>query len=300
MHPASRQKSGNQAKLSARNRHILLIAAAMTSLFVVRSAQAEPEMTPFEEAVAHFKAGEYARAAPAFHIAYSRDSKPVLLYNAALSEQRSDQLDLAQRDYKRVLSRTDLHPKIAERARAGLAEVEAAIAARANPSTGAVETQPKAAAAATPAPTPAPTAAPPSVPPAPASAKPATAPVDAAVDAGSAGNWQGTAGWAGVGIGAVLTGVGGWLLASWSADEAAFLKGLERKDGKVTNLSNEAFRSKWDELGGQHNLALATTISGVVFAGAGVWLLLTAPSPNTPNTLTLRPTGRGAALCLRF
>lgn len=316
MHPADRQKMSNGAL--ARGTRSLLTVAAILSLAIAATASAKPELTPFEEAVAHFKAGEYARAAPAFHIAYSRDSKPVLLFNAALSEQRSNQLELAQRDYKRVLSRTDLHPKIAERARKGLAEVEAALAAagkgppeplQPKPEAGItapVAPKPEPEPAAKPAPKPEPNPAPKPAPTAAAPARPAPGPAADAkgarpppvgVKAGASATWQATAGWAGVGLGAVLTGLGGWLLTSWSADETAFLDSLERKDGKVVNLSGEAFQGRWDELGSQRNVALATTIGGLAVAGAGAALLLTT---SASKSATLLPAGRGVALRLLF
>ena len=301
MNSANGKRTRSQPGLSGRRWHIVLAALAASSMWLASPALSAPEMTPFEEAVAHFKAGEYARAAPAFHIAYSRDPKPVLLFNAALSEQRSNQFDLARRDYKRVLSRKDLHPKIAARARKGLAEVEAALAGPVPPPTVAAIVQPKPAAAAPTAPKATPKTPPPAVAATAPQAAPQSAPVAAArpdvVGVGKSAGWQTPAGWAGVGLGAVLTGLGGWLLATWSADEAAYLDGLERKDNKIVNVSNESFQAEWDKLDGQHNVALATTISGVVLAGAGAWLLLTAPAP---GTLTLSPTGRGMTVGVLF
>ena len=287
--------------MDCRPSYALVLAVA---LFVAAPAPAtaNPPKTPFEEAVAHFKAGEYARAAPAFHIAYSRDSKPVLLFNAALSEQRSNQLELAQRDYKRVLARTDLHPKIAERARAGLAAVEAALAAAAG--TGASTPPRPKPVVVVPAPTtkPAPeqpvagAARPPG-----ASAKPGAAGPDPVIaESAPGGGWHKPVGWAAVGVGGVLVGVGGWLLASWSADEAEFNEGLTRKDGdggKVSNISREAYQARWNELGAQRNGALATTLTGVAAAGAGAWLLWSAPED---KAVTVLPVGRGFALRLAF
>ncbi len=244
----------------------LSVAGALLASQVMAVADKPADKTAFKRAAAHFKAGEYAQAAPLFHIAYTANAKPVLLFNAALSEQRADQLEAAARDYRRVLKLKDVHPKIMARTRKELALVEATLATRKpslpapQPVKGAPET-------------------------------PTTVRKDAA-------GWQGPAGWAGVGVGAALVGVGGWLLTGVAAEQAELDDLTAQQDGgKVKGISYEEYHRRDQDNASNEALGIVSLATGLCAVGGGAWLLLSQPDS---TALHLRPHGRGLALRVSF
>ena len=105
--------------------------------------------------------------------------------------------------------------------------------------------------------------------------------------------------WVGVGTGVALVGVGGWLLADWSVDQADLDKRLQKgPNGKISGIAFDVYRAEQDRIdtvgiGGAASLGV-----GVVVAGLGAWMLLTAP--DAPVSLAPNIGNRGFVATLRF
>ena len=102
-------------------------------------------------------------------------------------------------------------------------------------------------------------------------------------------------------MGAVLSGVAGWLLASWSSDQDAMDEKMadKNKAGHVVGIDEQTYKTEQNDLNSRVNLGVATTAIGVAALGAGAWMLLTAP-----DDVALAPLpaagGKGIAFLVRF
>lgn len=250
---------------------IAVVAAAWISASA--AAQSAPTVpSAFERAAGHFKAEQYDLAAPLFHEAYKADPRPVFLFNAALAEQRAGQLEAARRHFEAVLAIEGVHPKIAERSRAALAEIDQ------------VSAKPV---ASEPPPAVKPQGAPPAAPSPPPRVKQEEPPQ----------GWRSPVGWGGVGVGVLLAGVGGWMVSVALADDQALRDRLTRVEGKVAGLDSASYRQERDDIASRWNLGVGLAGLGVLAGATGVWMLATAPDG---ARVTLWQDGRGLSLKLAF
>jgi tetratricopeptide (TPR) repeat protein len=255
---------------------LLLLHAPMAAA----QTPAPPARSAWELAAHHYKNGEYAKAAPLFHTAFEMDPQPVYLFNAALSELKAGQLPEAERDFNRVLGLKDVHPKIAERARESLAELEAA---RDREAAGRPPLEK-------------PEGAPPPEE-KPRAGEPQQAARSPPVAVSRTGSWRPAVGWGLVGTGALLVGVGVWLQVAASR-EAADLDSLvgKKSGGLVAGIDYQSYSRRMDSVDRDRLLGWSGIGVGLVAAGAGLWLALGEDAARA----TLSPSPGGAVLTLGF
>jgi len=246
---------------------IALFTAASTAWVGV--AFATPAESAYELGVHHYKKGDYAKAAGLFRDAYKLDpTKAVYLYNAGRAEHKRGELQAALKTYREVLEHKQLEPAIELRARRFSDEVEAALKAR--EAKAAAQAQARAAEAAR---------------------------LKKQQELAAAVRTRKYMGYGGVGAGAALLGVGGWLLASWSADQAALDDRVDKKDasGKVIGISSDAYTAEQDRIDLLGISGAAAAGVGVVAAGLGAWWLLSADAP-ADVSISPDPVNRGLLL----
>lgn len=91
--------------------------------------------------------------------------------------------------------------------------------------------------------------------------------------------------------GAILAGVG-------KAQEASFYQALNVQNGKVTGTLTDhaAAVSQANAIGSRETTGVILTVAGVVAAGLGVYLVLSAPS----TRVAIVPDGQGVRVGWRF
>ncbi len=301
----------------------LLVAAVAVPLAAfgqaggAADAGGETALSAHKLATHMYKTGDFKEAAKLYHTAYRLDPQPAFLFNAARSEQRLMMLEVAEAHFKELIALPNLDAATRSRATLHLDEVKAVRAALARAKTA---TRPVVDGAAGAPPPPESTKAPathaaenPSGAGAPsatakdvaAAASATTKDVAAAPSAAAAtvaappSDWQGTAGWAALGSGAVLAGVGVWLLVSYSSDQAALDKRRTavNDQGKSVDISYEQYEQEQQALWTQSGLGIGASAVGLAAAGAGAWMLWSAPQP---AAVAIVPMGRGAKLAWRF
>ena len=228
-----------------------------------------------------YKTGNFKQAAELYHTAFKIDPQPAFLFNAARSEQRLMLLDVAEKHFKQVLQLKGLDERTRSRAKMHLQEIAAVrkVVASAKASSAKPATPPAGKNEARPAPT-----------------KPV---MPSTTLAAGQGTWKAPAGWASVGTGAVLTGVGAWLLISYMSDQTALDERQDKVngDGKVLGISYDKYEEEQQALWTRRGLGIGATGVGLAAAGVGAWMLLTAPED---NPVAILPTARGALLVWRF
>lgn len=226
----------------------------------------------------HYKKEEYAKAAALFMQAYSIQQNVFFLFNAARAEQRAMNLDAAEKHFKACLDTAGAPDKVLSRSRLHLAEIESVRAALAK---ARAEEERKNAAKLAQAQKAAQTAA-------AALKQKNEEPVDA---------WKTPAGWAAVGVGGALLGVGGWLALSYAADQEALNEKthITNDDGKVIGIDFETYDGEQARLNDRAFWRSTLLVTGAAVAGAGAWMLLTAPEQR--SSLRLVPAG-GRSLAL--
>ena len=239
-----------------------------------------------------YKNGNFKKAAELYHTAYNIDPQPAFLFNAARSEQRLVLLDVAEKHFKQLLELKGLDDATRKRTQMHLQEITAVRKAMA----ALKPAPPSPSVAGEPQPVPAPPQ-PLTTGQTPDAATGAAIP-DATVTAGG-GAWKAPVGWTSIGTGAVLTGVGAWLLVSYLGDQEA-LDGRRAKvndQGRVLGISYEKYEQEQQSLWTQQGLGAAAAGVGLAAMGVGAWMLATAP---VDATLAIAPAARGATLTWRY
>ena len=107
----------------------LAVAALAVALVIPASSAAaegpaaEAAMGALKLARHHYGKGEYKRASALFHQAFELNPLADFLYNAARAEQRAFELDLAERDFKRLLELPDASAEVQRRSKLHLTEI---------------------------------------------------------------------------------------------------------------------------------------------------------------------------------
>ena len=246
-----------------------------------------------------YKAGDFKKAAELYHTAYKIDPQPAFLFNAARSEQRLVMLDVAEKHFKQLLALKDLDERTRTRTKMHLQEIAAVRKAMAVAQAKAAALAAKAAANPASKPPAKPANKPVAKPAAATAPKPAAAAIPAVTATAGDGAWKAPAGWASLGTGVVLTGLGGWLLISYLGDQATLDEQREKlgPDGKVVGISHEKYEQDQQALWTRRGLGYGAAGVGLAAVGVGAWMLLTAPAD---ATVTLAPAGRGVTLAWRF
>jgi len=227
---------------------------------------AEQGLAAFQLGVSLYRKAEYGKAAGLFHTAFGLDPKPVYLFNAARSEHKGGFLDDALRDYDRCTKVAGADAKVVAKA----AELARGIRA---------ERKKKAA------------------------AEQALRDQKAAAlkKAAEAHAWRTPTGWAGVGVGALLIGVGSWMILSASSERDDLNKKLDNKDkdGLYVDIDYETYDSQMNDLDQRSAIGVTAAVGGLAVAGVGAWLAFS--TPDAPAVaLTPAWNGRGLRLSLRF
>ena len=250
-----------------------------------------------------YKAGDFKKAAELYHTAFKINPQPAFLFNAARSEQRIMLLDEAEKHFEQVLtlvglddrtrSRTKMHLQEIATVRKALASAQAKAAAAKKPE---VKQTPKPVVKPTPKPEVKPAPKPVKAPVAEGPVKAAQPPVTVTTGQGA---WQGTAGWASLGTGVVLAGIGGWLLISYMGDQTALDQKQETLDGagKVADISFEEYEEEQQSLWTRRGLGAGAVGIGLAAVGVGAWMLATAPED---KPVVIAPSAGGATLAWRF
>ena len=254
------------------------------------SKYTEAAMAQLNIARLFYKENKFKQAAVAFHQAYALQKRVEFLFNAARSEQRAMQLDLAAKHFRECLAVKDAPEAVLHRAKVHLGEIEGMQAALRK----ARESGQKAAETKKPAETkdPAKTAV------TTKPVEPVKAPAGPPV-----GAWKTTAGWSSVAAGALLLGVGGYLAASYSSRQQDLDAKIGDRDAndKVKGIDFKTYTAEQNSLNTTAALGTTSLVFGVAAAGAGAWMLLTAPSEPAQPNITLAPTGaRSMVLSLTF
>lgn len=222
------------------------------------SSQARQAMAAFERAAGHYEGGRFSQAASLFHRAWELDPQPEYIYNAARAEHRDGRLEAAERDYRRCLELKGADQVIRKRAEGYLNEIvtareraAAAAAARPPPASGGEKG------------------------PAPAG------PLAGDVKAGEAGAWKPAAGWASLGAGVLVAGVGTW---AWlrSEGEQSDLDGRlaqENAAGLIVGTDYQTYADDQRRIRTWRRAGMAGAVTGGLLMAAGAWWLWTAPEP---------------------
>ena len=260
----------------------------------------------------HYGEKRYKEAAKLFHQAYSLHPLPGFLFNAARSEQRAFQLDLAEKHYKEVLLLKDLDAKTRKRATFHLGEVvemrkrlaeERAAGTREQRAKDEkalrkdqIRAKPKPAVAVAPAPPKAPEKT-------SGGATPPAVPVRAT---GAA--WKTPAGLSAalLGVAGVAAGIYLHLSAETDIEKLESDLGQKNADGKIIGLSKEAYDKRTADIEGLQGTGWLAVGVGTVALGAGAWMLLTRSDSGAEKTalggprLQVGSDLRSVALTLRF
>ena len=259
-------------------------AAALAVVLVVPAGGAAAEGPAAEAAMGalklarhHYGKGEYKRAAALFHQAFELNPLADFLYNAARAEQRAFELDLAERDFKRLLQLPDASAEVQRRSKLHLAEIAE--------SRGAMARREKEVRARL--------------------AKDSAAQADdaklaaVAVPKRSDGvGWQAPTGWALSGLGAVTLGAAAWLAVSAVSDQDALDKRTAKDAyGLIRGISLADYQARKTGIDGQIDLSRILVGAGAAATVAGVWLLWRSPGKGSARLVPMAG-GRGLALRL--
>ncbi len=239
----------------------------------VAVAGTEASAALLKVAAAEYAAGQFEKAAAHFLTCFDVDAKNLsCLFNAARAEQRSFQLDKAEKHYLLYLDLNKADAAGRKRAQIHLDEVREVRA----------QLKKQAAANATP---PGPERKPPEVVavPRPPEAKPAevkVTPPTIGQDAPTpAGSWKRTAGWASVGVGAALVVTGVALVVQGSGQQTKLDAETDKtQSGFISGIGYDDYVKRQESINGRMRLGTALLGIGVAAAGAGGWLVATAPA----------------------
>ena len=254
----------------------LLRVAAVTAVTLLLAAvprfslgqEADPAKAAYALALHHYKAGDFKKAAPIFHQAYSIRQLPVFLFNAARSEQKSGQFQAAKKSYEKLLQSKDLPEQISVKARGYLEEVTAELKKKeqAEAARRAAERQRK-----------------------------------LAQRAAASASTRKLIAWGTLGGGALLLGAGGYFLATWASGQAALDDQVADRDGgDVVGISFEAYTAEQDRLDRTGLIGGAAFGVGAVAAGLGAWLAFSGGNDKAAQTSSLYFTGREVRWQVRF
>lgn len=254
---------------------LLVVATAWPAGDTLAQAGDNVAMGVHQLATQTYQAGDFEKAAELYHTAFKISPQPAYLFNAARSEQRLMKLDVAEKHFRQVLTFPGLDARTRARCDLHLQEIAAVrkvvASARAEASSvtkrGAGDRPLKA----TPPPT-------------------MTA---------AASGWKTPVGWATVGTGAVLTGVGGWLLGSYLGDQTILDQRQEKLDAeqKVMDISYDEYKREQQALWTRRDLGIGTAGIGLAAVSVGIWMLVAAPEDKAP---ALASTPRCARLVWHF
>lgn len=224
-----------------------------------------------QRATEAYQAGDYKKAAGLYHRLYMMaPDRPVSLYNAARIEEKMEEYELAARHYGEFLTAAKPdHPKYAlgkARFDAVNARLEAnrakAEMARLKEQAQRREVEDRATA------------------PLPQPVDPA-APQAQVRETAQGGSWKRPAGWAVTIVGGLALAGGGALLYVGSADKATLDDELAAADKQYGDpyhdVTVQEARTRQDDIDATNTLGVIAAVSGAVFAGAGIWMLATAP-----------------------
>lgn len=245
----------------------------------------EPALAAVKLAKHHYGQSNYKEAARLFHQAYGIQPLADFLYNAARAEQRAFDLDAAEQHYEQVLKIKAVSPDVIARVRLHLRELResrSVMAAREK------ALKDKLGAAMTP----------PSTEKAP---RVAVGPVKAADVAKQADpSWRAPAGWAGIGLGTVALGVGGWMaLDAMGQQEQLDGDAIKTGGAKIDSIAYADYRDRKTAIDGRIDMSRLLIGAGVALAGAGTWLLVTRDQP-AQSALNVRVIGRGLQAAWHF
>ena len=226
----------------------------------------------------HYKRGEFDQAALLLHSAFRIQPKAEFLFNAARAEHRAMKLNMAKRHFEHCLKLPDATEAVRRRAKMHIKEIETVQVALDSARREAV-----------------------------ANAAPLPGEVSATVikDPGPPPSpaWQRPAGWAGVGLGAVLLGAGAYVWSSYAADQQALNDKTDNKDaaGQVVGIDWQRYEDSQQVLNSRAALRTGLVAAGAVVAATGTWLLLTARDGTKETSWQLTPAlGPGVVASLRF
>jgi len=221
----------------------------------------------------HYKRGEFEQAAVLLHNAYKIQPKAEFLFNAARAEHRAMKLVKAKRHFEQCLTLKDASPKVRRRAQMHIKEIESMKAALAKARREAGEM-----------------------------ARPKTPPVVKKVGPPPSPSWQKPAGWAGVGVGAVLIGAGAVVWAGYAGDQQTLndKTDVTDADGKVTGIDWARYETEQEDLNGRAALRTGLMVSGVAVAAAGGWLLYSLRESGDSAWQIGPGAGRSLVATLRF
>ena len=240
------------------------------------AAYSKAAMQALSVARFHYKRGEFLQAAALLHNAYRIQPKVEFLFNAARAEHRAMKLNIAKRHFQHCLKLKDVPEKVSRRATMYIKEIETMQAALA-------KARKEAGARLPPKPAPPVIVKKPAPPPSPA--------------------WQKPAGWAGVGLGAVLLGAGTWVWISYAADQQALNEKTDIKDdaGQVVGIDWQRYEAGQEVLNSRALLRTGLMAGGVVAAAGGAWALLNWRGKAKKAAWRIGPgAGRSVVAALRF
>ena len=224
------------------------------------------------EAMVEYGAGRFGKAAELFQTCVALDAGNMQCrFNLARSHQRDFALDKAEAAFVQYLKLEGGDPQATKRAQTHLDEVRATRLQleQARTAQAAVAAQ-------------------------------AAASLPAAVTGSESTprGWQRPVGWATIGTGGAALAVAVVLLVGASGDQQELdaLTAETDKQGLIGGLSYDEYKGRQEAINSRMLTGDVLAVTGVVLAGAGGWLLWTAPA----RTAALVPTGRGLAVAVRF
>lgn len=233
-------------------------------------------------AAAEYAAGHFEKAAGLFLTCFDVDAKNMsCLFNAARAEQRSFQLDKAEAHFRQFLAVNEADETGRKRAQIHLQEVSE-MRAQLKKQQAPVESAPVPPPLAPVLPTPAPT-------------------VVQRHETPSEGAWKSTAGWSSVGAGVAMVATATALFLMASSDQADLDAATGKTDGSglISGIGRDDYVQRQNSVNTRTYVADALLAIGVVSAGAGTWLLATAPALPTVRA-ALAPDGGELRLAWRF